>query len=147
MYQYYKKIENVFNNNNSQAVAVSTKLIDYRMYSQCVNGNVEKRIRGMTGFFESNDCVAMKEVINLYNDLLSSSSETERNYAKTDIDRCYIVTWLAKCFEKGDIIDDKVNFDDSEFNNTINVANLVDYIKRTEKLIRPYYTEKQKEED
>ena len=42
---------------------------------------------------------------------------------------------------------DKVNFDDSEFNNTINVANLVDYIKRTEKLIRPYYTEKQKEED
>ena len=112
MYQYYKKIENVFNNNNSQAVAVSSKLIDYRMYSQCVNTNVAKKIRNMAGFFESNDCVAMKEVINLYNDLLTSSSETERNYAKTDIDKCYIVTWLAKCFEKGDIIDDKVNFDD-----------------------------------
>ena len=112
MYQYYKKIENVFNNNNSQAVAVSSKLINYRMYAQCVNVNVEKRIRNMTSFFDSNDCVAMKEVINLYNDLLTSSSETERNYAKTDIDKCYIVTWLAKCFEKGDIIDDKVNFDD-----------------------------------
>lgn len=112
MYRYYKKIADVFNNDNAKAVAVSSKLINYRIYSQCVNVNIVKRNRNMTSFFDSNDCVAMKEVISLHDDLMKSSSETERNYAKTDIDRCYIVTWLAKCFEKGDIIDDKVNFDD-----------------------------------
>ncbi len=40
-----------------------------------------------------------------------------------------------------------INFQDSAFNNTINICNLIDYIKRTEKLIRPYYTEKEKEEN
>lgn len=41
----------------------------------------------------------------------------------------------------------EIKFLDSEFNNTINIGNLIDYIKRTEKLIRPYYAEKQKEQN
>ena len=42
---------------------------------------------------------------------------------------------------------DEIHKETSEFNNTCNVALVVDYIKRTEKLIRPYYTEKKKEEN
>lgn len=42
---------------------------------------------------------------------------------------------------------DEIHKEMSEFNNTCNVALVVDYIKRTEKLIRPYYTEKKKEEN
>ena len=41
----------------------------------------------------------------------------------------------------------EIHKETSEFNNTCNVALVVDYIKRTEKLIRPYYTEKKKEEN
>ena len=111
MNKYYKKIENIFTAHNTQAVSVASKLMEYRFWTQALCNNIKKS-GNMTSFFESNDCVAMKEVVNLYNDLMASSSETERNYAKTDIDRCYIVTWAAKCFEKGDIIDDKVNYDD-----------------------------------
>ena len=111
MNKYYKKIENIFTAHNAQAVSVANKLMEYRFWSQALSIDIKKS-GNMTSFFESNDCVAMKEVINLYNDLITSSSETERNYAKTDIDRCYIVTWAARCFEKGDIIDDKVNYDD-----------------------------------
>ena len=120
MNKYYKKIENIFNTHNAQAVSVANKLMGYRFWTQALCNNIKKS-GSMTSFFESNDCVAMKEVINLYNDLITSSSETERNYAKTDIDRCYIVAWAAKCFEKGDIIDDKVNYDDR-----------IDYYARTD---------------
>ena len=42
---------------------------------------------------------------------------------------------------------DEIYKETSEFNNTCNVALVVDYVKRTEKLIRPYYTEKKKEEN
>ena len=42
---------------------------------------------------------------------------------------------------------DEIHKETSEFNNTCNVALVVDYVKRTEKLIRPYYTEKKKEEN
>ena len=42
---------------------------------------------------------------------------------------------------------DEIHKEMSEFNNTCNVVLVVDYIKRTEKLIRPYYTEKKKEEN
>ena len=41
----------------------------------------------------------------------------------------------------------KIKEEDTEFNNTCNVALIVDYIKRTEKLIRPYYSKKEKEEN
>ena len=44
-------------------------------------------------------------------------------------------------------IPDKIKEEDTEFNNTCNVALIVDYIKRTEKLIRPYYSKKEKEEN
>ena len=42
---------------------------------------------------------------------------------------------------------DKIKEDESEFNKTCNAALIVDYIKRTEKLIRPYYSKKEKEEN
>ena len=42
---------------------------------------------------------------------------------------------------------DQIEKEANEFNNTCNVTLTVDYIKRTEKLIRPYYTEKKKEEN
>ena len=42
---------------------------------------------------------------------------------------------------------DEIYKETSEFNNTCNVTLVVDYVKRTEKLIRPYYTEKKKEEN
>ena len=42
---------------------------------------------------------------------------------------------------------DEIHKETSVFNNTCNVALVVDYVKRTEKLIRPYYTEKKKEEN
>ena len=42
---------------------------------------------------------------------------------------------------------DEIHKEMSEFNNTCNVVLVVDYIKRTEKLIRPYYSKKEKEEN
>ena len=42
---------------------------------------------------------------------------------------------------------DEIKEEDEEFNKTCNVALMVDYIKRTEKLIRPYYSKKEKEEN
>lgn len=42
---------------------------------------------------------------------------------------------------------DQIEKEANEFNNTCNVTLTIDYIKRTEKLIRPYYTEKKKEEN
>ena len=47
----------------------------------------------------------------------------------------------------GTPVPDKIKEEDTEFNNTCNVALIVDYIKRTEKLIRPYYSKKEKEEN
>jgi len=41
----------------------------------------------------------------------------------------------------------KVEVYDNEFTNTCSFVDLIDYIYRTEKLIRPYYTEQQKEEN
>ena len=41
----------------------------------------------------------------------------------------------------------EIKFDLDEFNNSIKVREILDYIYKTEKLIRPYYTKDQKEEN
>ena len=113
MYQYSKKIKDAFDNNNAQSVALATKLQDYRAWSSR-NSLKVNMTENMCSFFDSdsNDCAGLKEVLALYNDVKNSSSATERNKASEEFDKMYIVKWLADCFEKGDIIDDKVNFDD-----------------------------------
>ena len=113
MYQYYKKIKDAFDNNNAQSVALATKLQDYRAWSDRRSNNV-KIEENMCSFFDSdpNNCAGLKEVLSLYNDVKNSSSKTERNKASEEFDKMYIVKWLADCFEAGDIVDDKVNYDD-----------------------------------
>ena len=127
MYQYFKKIEDAFSTNNKKAVEVATKLKDFRAWSQFCSYNV-KLNDNMCSFFDSNDCVALKEVIELFNNLQKSTSTTEKNASLSDIDKMYIVKWCAECFEKGDIVDDKVNYDDRidfyarvDETNTINI--------------------------
>lgn len=111
MYKYYKKIEDVFNTNSKKAVEVATKLMEYRAWSMRFSFNVAIS-DNMCSFMDSNDCVALKEVITLFNDLQKSTSTTEKNASLEYIDKMYIVKWCAECFEKGDIVDDKVNYDD-----------------------------------
>lgn len=113
MYQYSKKIRDAFENNNAQSVALATKLQDYRAWSSRNSLNVNMT-ENMCSFFDSdsNDCVGLKEVLTLYNDVKNSPSATERNKASEEFDKMYIVKWLSDCFEKGDIVDDKVNYDD-----------------------------------
>lgn len=111
MYKYYKKIEDVYNNNNAQFINVATKLMDYRAWSARSSHNV-RITENMCSFSESNDCVALKEVIALFNDLQKSSSATEKKASLADIDKMYVVKWMSDCFVTGDIVDDKVNYDD-----------------------------------
>lgn len=113
------------------------------------NLSLEHFIKGMDSYLISWDKYTfdtpVMDIINLYHneyltcDFSGILKEYLKNF-KLSVDEEKLLFILLS-------LPDKVNFDDSEFNNTINVANLVDYIKRTEKLIRPYYTEKQKEED
>ena len=113
------------------------------------NLSLEHFIKGMDSYLISWDKYTfdtpVMDIVNLYyNEYLTCDfsgilKEYLKNF-KLSVDEEKLLFILLS-------LPDKVNFDDSEFNNTINVANLVDYIKRTEKLIRPYYTEKQKEED
>ena len=111
MYQYYKKILDVYNNNNAQFVDVATKLMNYRAWSARSSANV-RITENMCSFPESNDCVALKEVIALFNDLQKSTSATEKKASLQDIDKMYVVKWMSDCFVTGDIVDDKVNYDD-----------------------------------
>lgn len=113
------------------------------------NLSLEHFIKGMDSYLISWDKYTfdtpVMDIVNLYhNEYLtcdfSGILKEYLNNFKLSVDEEKLLFILLS-------LPDKVNFDDSEFNNTINVANLVDYIKRTEKLIRPYYTEKQKEED
>ena len=113
------------------------------------NLSLEHFIKGMDSYLISWDKYTfdtpVMDIVNLYHneyltcDFSGILKEYLKNF-KLSVDEEKLLFILLS-------LPDKVNFDDSEFNNTINVANLVDYIKRTEKLIRPYYTEKQKEED
>ena len=113
------------------------------------NLSLEHFIKGMDSYLISWDKYTFDtpvlDIVNLYHneyltcDFSGILKEYLKNF-KLSVDEEKLLFILLS-------LPDKVNFDDSEFNNTINVANLVDYIKRTEKLIRPYYTEKQKEED
>ena len=113
MYQYFKKIKDAFDNNNAQSVALAAKLQDYRVWSDRRSNNV-KLDENMCSFFESdpNDCSGLKEVLTLYNAVKNSPSKTERDRASEDFDKMYVVKWASDCFEAGDIVDDKVNFDD-----------------------------------
>lgn len=113
------------------------------------NLSLEHFIKGMDSYLISWDKYTfdtpVMDIVNLYHNeyLTCDFSGILKEYLKNfkfSVDEEKLLFILLS-------LPDKVNFDDSEFNNTINVANLVDYIKRTEKLIRPYYTEKQKEED
>ena len=114
-----------------------------------IHNNLEHFIKGMDSYLISWDKYTfdtpVMDIVNLYHneyltcDFSGILKEYLKNF-KLSVDEEKLLFILLS-------LPDKVNFDDSEFNNTINVANLVDYIKRTEKLIRPYYTEKQKEED
>mgnify|MGYP004468969617 CR=1 FL=1 len=113
------------------------------------NLSLEHFVKGMDSYLISWDKYTfdtpVMDIVNLYHneyltcDFSGILKEYLKNF-KLSVDEEKLLFILLS-------LPDKVNFDDSEFNNTINVANLVDYIKRTEKLIRPYYTEKQKEED
>ena len=113
------------------------------------NLSLEHFVKGMDSYLISWDNYTfdtpVMDIVNLYHneyltcDFSGILKEYLKNF-KLSVDEEKLLFILLS-------LPDKVNFDDSEFNNTINVANLVDYIKRTEKLIRPYYTEKQKEED
>lgn len=113
------------------------------------NLSLEHFIKGMDSYLISWDKYTfdtpVMDIVNLYHneyltcDFSGILKEYLKNF-KLSVDEEKLLFILLS-------LPDKVNFDDSEFNNTVNVANLVDYIKRTEKLIRPYYTEKQKEED
>lgn len=113
------------------------------------NLSLEHFIKGMDSYLISWDKYTfdtpVMDIVNLYHneyltcDFSGILKEYLKNF-KLSVDEEKLLFILLS-------LPDKVNFDESEFNNTINVANLVDYIKRTEKLIRPYYTEKQKEED
>lgn len=113
------------------------------------NLSLEHFIKGMDSYLISWDKYTfdtpVMDIVNLYHneyltcDFSGILKEYLKNF-KLSVDEEKLLFILLS-------LPDKVNFDDSEFNNTINIANLVDYIKRTEKLIRPYYTEKQKEED
>lgn len=113
------------------------------------NLSLEHFIKGMDSYLISWDKYTfdtpVMDIVNLYHneyltcDFSGILKEYLKNF-KLSVDEEKLLFILLS-------LPDKVNFDDSEFNNTINVSNLVDYIKRTEKLIRPYYTEKQKEED
>lgn len=113
------------------------------------NLSLEHFIKGMDSYLISWDKYTfdtpVMDIVNLYHneyltcDFSGILKEYLKNF-KLSVDEEKLLFILLS-------LPDKVNFDDSEFNNTINFANLVDYIKRTEKLIRPYYTEKQKEED
>ena len=113
------------------------------------NLSLEHFIKGMDSYLISWDKYTfdtpVMDIVNLYHneyltcDFSGILKEYLKNF-KLSVDEEKLLFILLS-------LPDKVNFDDSEFNNTINVANLVDYIKRTEKLIRPYYTEKQKEDD
>lgn len=113
------------------------------------NLSLEHFIKGMDSYLISWDKYTfdtpVMDIVNLYHneyltcDFSGILKEYLKNF-KLSVDEEKLLFILLS-------LPDKVNFDDSEFNNTINVANLVDYIKRTEKLIRPYYTVKQKEED
>lgn len=113
------------------------------------NLSLEHFIKGMDSYLISWDKYTfdtpVMDIVNLYHneyltcDFSGILKEYLKNF-KLSVDEEKLLFILLS-------LPDKINFDDSEFNNTINVANLVDYIKRTEKLIRPYYTEKQKEED
>ena len=113
------------------------------------NLSLEHFIKGMDSYLISWDKYTfdtpVMDIVNLYHneyltcDFSGILKEYLKNF-KLSVDEEKLLFILLS-------LPDKVNFDDSEFNNTINVANLVDYIKRTEKLIRPYYAEKQKEED
>lgn len=113
------------------------------------NLSLEHFIKGMDNYLISWDKYTfdtpVMDIVNLYHneyltcDFSGILKEYLKNF-KLSVDEEKLLFILLS-------LPEKVNFDDSEFNNTINVANLVDYIKRTEKLIRPYYTEKQKEED
>ncbi len=112
------------------------------------NLSLEHFIKGMDSYLISWDKYTfdtpVMDIVNLYHneyltcDFSGILKEYLKNF-KLSVDEEKLLFILLS-------LPDKVNFDDSEFNNTINVANLVDYIKRTEKLIRPYYAEKQKEE-
>lgn len=113
------------------------------------NLSLEHFIKGMDSYLISWDKYTfdtpVMDIVNLYHneyltcDFSGILKEYLKNF-KLSVDEEKLLFILLS-------LPEKVNFGDSEFNNTINVANLVDYIKRTEKLIRPYYTEKQKEED
>lgn len=113
------------------------------------NLSLEHFVKGMDSYLISWDKYTfdtpVMDIVNLYHneyltcDFSGILKEYLKNF-KLSVDEEKLLFILLS-------LPDKVNFDDSEFNNTINVANLVDYIKRTEKLIRPYYTEKQKEKD
>lgn len=113
------------------------------------NLSLEHFIKGMDSYLISWDKYTfdtpVMDIVNLYHneyltcDFSGILKEYLKNF-KLSVDEEKLLFILLS-------LPEKVNFDDSEFNNTINVANLVDYIKRTEKLIRPYYTEKQKEDD
>lgn len=113
------------------------------------NLSLEHFVKGMDSYLISWDKYTfdtpVMDIVNLYHneyltcDFSGILKEYLKNF-KLSVDEEKLLFILLS-------LPDKVNFDDSEFNNTINIANLVDYIKRTEKLIRPYYTEKQKEED
>lgn len=113
------------------------------------NLSLEHFVKGMDSYLISWDKYTfdtpVMDIVNLYHneyltcDFSGILKEYLKNF-KLSVDEEKLLFILLS-------LPDKVNFDDSEFNNTINVANLVDYIKRTEKLIRPYYAEKQKEED
>lgn len=113
------------------------------------NLSLEHFVKGMDSYLISWDKYTfdtpVMDIINLYHneyltcDFSGILKEYLKNF-KLSVDEEKLLFILLS-------LPDKINFDDSEFNNTINVANLVDYIKRTEKLIRPYYAKKQKEED
>ena len=113
------------------------------------NLSLEHFVKGMDSYLISWDKYTfdtpVMDIVNLYHneyltcDFSGILKEYLKNF-KLSVDEEKLLFILLS-------LPDKVNFDDSEFNNTINVANLVDYIKRTEKLIRPYYTEKKKEEN
>ena len=113
------------------------------------NLSLEHFIKGMDSYLISWDKYTfdtpVMDIVNLYHneyltcDFSGILKEYLKNF-KLSVDEEKLLFILLS-------LPDKINFDDSEFNNTINVANLVDYVKRTEKLIRPYYTEKKKEEN
>ena len=130
MYQYYQKIQNAFATNKTQSDSLYAKLNDYRIFSAIGAFTQNIDTDGRTAFI-SNDydgCVATKEIVELYNRLINSTSEAEINKAKNEIDKCYVTVWLAKCFENGKIVDDNINYDDRidfyarvDETNTINI--------------------------